>query len=115
MKSAGITSGPVFRRVRRLPSRNASAPAKYIVGNGITGQSISNIVATWADAASLPTGRWSGHSLRAGFAVQGIIDGTPETELRAQTGHRSVQIWDGYAQRAAAMTVRRNTNFGARK
>jgi len=105
MDFAGITSGPIFRQVIVTPRGDRRA---IVTERPIAGQVIARTLAKWADAANLPAGRWSGHSLRAGFCVQGVIDGVPESELRAQTGHKSA-VFYGYAQRAQAFSVRRNS------
>lgn len=105
MQHAGITSGPIFRQIIVTPRGDRRA----VIGQDvISGQVVNRTFAKWAAAADLPSGRWTAHALRAGFTVQGIMDGVPESELRAQTGHKSA-VWLGYAQRAQAFSVRRNT------
>lgn len=108
MEHAGITSGPIFRQITITPRGDRRA---VISTKAITGQAVNRAFSKWADVASLPSGRWTAHALRAGFAVQGSIDGVPVSELMAQTGHKSAAIWQGYAQRAQAFTVRRNPSL----
>jgi site-specific recombinase XerD len=109
MQHAGIESGPIFRQVIITPRGDRRA---VVTERPIAGQVVARTLAKWAEAANLPSGRWSGHSLRAGFCVQGVIDGIPESELRAQTGHKS-GVFYGYAQRARAFSVRRNAALRA--
>lgn len=107
MQHAGITSGPIFRQIIVTPRGDRRA----VIGQDvISGQVVNRTFAKWAAAADLPSGRWTAHALRAGFTVQGIMDGVPESELRAQTGHKSAQ-WLGYAQRADAFSIRRNSSL----
>lgn len=103
---AGITSGPLFRRVTVTPSGGVH------IGAGVNGQAVARTVSKYADAAGLPPGRWSGHSLRAGYAVQATIDGVPETAIREQTGHTSSQLYV-YTQRGKRFSVARN-RYGSR-
>ena len=107
MNHAGITSGPIFRQITITPRGNRRA---VISEHGISGQVVNRTIQKWAQAAGLESGRWTAHALRAGFTVDGILRGVPESELRAQTGHKSAQ-WLGYAQRARAFSVRRNASL----
>lgn len=107
MQHANITEGPLFRQITVTPRGDRRA---VISQQGIAGQVVNRTFAKWAQAADLPLGRWTAHSMRAGFIVQGTIDGKPESELRAQTGHKS-GVYYGYAQRAEAFTIRRNASL----
>jgi integrase len=106
---AGIAEGVVFRQIAITPRGDRRAIIRM---DGINGQVVNRTLAKWADAAGLNTGRWTAHSLRAGFCVQGEIDGIPESQLRAQTGHKSA-AYHGYAQRAQAFKIRRNASLRA--
>jgi len=107
MNHAGITSGPIFRQITITPRGNRRA---VISEHGISGQVVNRTIQKWAQEAGLESGRWTAHALRAGFVVQGILDGVPESELRAQTGHKSA-VFYGYGQRARAFSVRRNASL----
>lgn len=107
MRHAGITTGPIFRQITITPRGNRKA---VISTKGISGQVVNRTIQKWADAAKLPAGRWTSHALRAGFIVQGILDRVPESELRAQTGHKSA-VFNQYAQRAKAFSMRRNASL----
>lgn len=97
---------PVFRRIHITPKG-------FGIGGPIDGQVISRTMAKYAKAIGI-AGRWSGHSLRAGFCVQSILDGRPESESRAQSGHKSAAMWDRYSQRTKPFSVRRNYSFSSR-
>jgi integrase len=77
---AEITDGPVFRAVRRggcvLPGR-------------ISAEAIALIVKERASTIGLDASRYSGHSLRAGFATSAANAGVSERRIRLQTGHIS--------------------------
>jgi integrase len=104
MEHAGITSGALFRQIVITPRGERKA---LIREAAITGQAVNRVFAKWASAADLPSGRWTAHALRAGFIVQAVIDNVPESQIRAQTGHRGADYF-GYAQRAQAFKIRRN-------
>ena len=59
LRAASITSGPIFRSVDRFGA----------LGGRLSDRSVASIVRAAADRAGLPEGRWSGHSLRAGYAT----------------------------------------------
>ena len=107
MDHANIADGHLFRQITITPRGQRRA---IISGSGITGQVVNRSFIRWADAAGLPSGKWTAHSMRAGFCVQGPIDGIPESELRAQTGHKSAVFYT-YAQRADAFSIRRNSSL----
>lgn len=104
MEHAGITSGALFRQIVITPRGERKA---LIREAAITGQAVNRVFAKWASAADLPSGRWTAHALRAGFIVQAVIDNVPESQIRAQTGHRGADYF-GYAQRAQVLSIRRN-------
>ena len=71
-ETAGIESGPLFRRIRKGGRVEATAP---------TVQSIRAIIQRWAKAAGL-SGRVSGHSLRVGAAQSLVSAGATLPELQ---------------------------------
>lgn len=77
LAAASITSGPVFRSVTRHGK----------TGGRLSDRSVSSILARRADEAGLPPGRWSGHSLRAGFVTDAARAGVSPLEIARQTGH----------------------------
>jgi len=80
LTAAGITAGPLFRRVNRhgqiLPQR-------------LSGEAVAIVVKRWAAAAGLAPEEFAGHSLRAGLATSAAIAGKSERAIMNQTGHRS--------------------------
>jgi len=80
---AGISSGPLFRRINRYDKLVADIP--------LTPQSVALIVKAsvrmmaGVDAAKLV----AGHSLRAGYCTEAAAAGLQTHLIRAQTGHKS--------------------------
>jgi site-specific recombinase XerD len=66
---AGITEGPLFRRVDSHGTLGRSPNGRGTSDGRLTGQAIALIVARAAQRAGL-AGGWSGHSLRRGFATE---------------------------------------------
>ena len=71
-EAAGISSGPLFRRVRKGGLVEATA---------LTAKSIRDIIRRWAKAAGVK-GRVSGHSLRVGAAQSLVSAGATLPELQ---------------------------------
>lgn len=88
IQAAGITEGQVFRSVDRHGNVKA----------GMTAQSVALVVKRAAAAADLEPGKYSGHSLRAGFVTQGAINGASETNIMRTTGHKSYETVRGYVR-----------------
>ena len=74
----GATEGPVFCALDRR---------RY--GARLTGHAVAEIVKKRARAAGLDAAKFSGHSLRAGFATSAAKAGKSERAIMAQTGHKS--------------------------
>ncbi|WP_234710729.1 MULTISPECIES: site-specific integrase [Sinorhizobium] len=58
LEAAGITSGPIFRRINR---------GDHLTTDALTSQSVALVVKRYANAAGLDVERLSSHSLLAGF------------------------------------------------
>lgn len=80
MLEAGLERGPVFRHVTRHGE----------VRRRLTPHAVATIVKRAAAAAGHDPARFSGHSLRAGFATAAARAGKPERAIQAQTGHKSL-------------------------
>ena len=80
---AGLASGPVFRPVDRYDHLRL-AP--------LSGRAVARIVKRCAAQAGLNRSKFSGHSLRAGFATSAAIAGVPERLIMKQTGHKSTKM-----------------------
>lgn len=75
---SSIQSGPVFRPVdrhRRIQERRLS------------GEAVSLMVKERVAAVGIDPSRYSGHSLRAGFATSAAQAGVSTLKIKAQTGH----------------------------
>jgi site-specific recombinase XerD len=66
MASAGITTGPIFRRMGR---------GGYVFPEALTPFSIGQIVKRYVKAAGLDPSEFGGHSLRSGFITSAVENG----------------------------------------
>ena len=80
-EAAGLTDGPLFRRV----DRNGQ-----VSGRALHRDSVGAIVKRAAQAAGLDPLLYAGHSLRAGLCTQAYLNGARELDIMRQTGHRSL-------------------------
>ena len=85
---AGLTSGPIARRVTRTGA--ASSP--------LSAQSIALIIKRRAKAAGLQPSDYAGHSLRSGFSTQAARDGYLPAQIADTTRHKDRRTLDGYIQ-----------------
>ena len=90
IKAAGITEGPIFRRLW-----------KNRVGPPLLPESVASIVKRRAQMAGL-AGNFGAHSLRSGFVTEAGRQGVPLPAVMAMTEHRSVASVIGYFQSGAA-------------
>lgn len=87
LDSAGINSGPVFRRVGRHDN---------LYSGRLTAQSVALVVKSAAKAAGLDWRVFSGHSLRSGFITQSFDNNAQEADIAQQTGHESLRVLRNY-------------------
>lgn len=80
LKTAGISSGYVFRSVNRYDS---------ISKQGLTAQSVALIVKAAMGQIGADPQNFSGHSLRAGYCTSAAEQGQQSWQIRMQTGHKS--------------------------
>lgn len=80
-------NGPLFRRVDR--HRN-------VLSQRLSGEAVSLIVKDRVAATGLDPVRYSGHSLRAGFATSAALAGVAGWRIRKQTGHASDAMLSRY-------------------
>ena len=80
LNSGGINSGPIFRRL----DRNGC-----ITGDRLTAQSVALIIKRMAKDAGLDWRSFSGHSMRAGFVTSAHLANATDSDIMAQTGHKS--------------------------
>ncbi len=81
---AGITEGPIFRRVW-----------KSVAGPALSAQSVAAIVKRRAALAGI-SGDWAAHSLRAGFITEAGRRKIPLGDIMAMTDHRNAATVVGY-------------------
>lgn len=94
VKTAGITSGPLFRRIVR---------GDHIQTTRITAHSVALIIKAAAIHANV-SADLSGHSLRSGFITSAISNGLSERSIMNQTGHKSPTVMRSYQQRESALS-----------
>ena len=78
--SSGITEGPLFRPIRKS---GLIDPAR------LSGDALCRMVQKRVAIAGLNPTRYSGHSLRSGFATSAAQAGVSSLKIRHQTGHAS--------------------------
>jgi site-specific recombinase XerD len=86
----GITTGPLFRSIRKGGK----------VGARLTDQSVSDIVKTHAERVGLDPSLFAGHSLRAGFLTSAAKRGASIFKMMDVSRHRSVDTLRGYVRDA---------------
>jgi site-specific recombinase XerD len=87
LEVAQLTSGPLFRSINRHGQVQASR---------LSDKAVALVVKRRARAAGFDDDRFSGHSLRAGFATQAAMVGASDRLIMAQTGHKSVGMVHRY-------------------
>lgn len=90
LTAAGITSGPVFRSIRKGGK----------VGERLTDRSVANIVKHHAERVGLEPALFAGHSLRSGFLTSAAARGASLFKMMDQSRHRSVETLRGYVRDA---------------
>ena len=90
LEEAGITEGPIFRRVLKGGH----------LGPALSGASVRDIVKARCVLAGVE-GDFSAHSLRAGFVTEAGRQNVPLADTMAMTGHRSVHAVLGYFRSGA--------------
>lgn len=85
LTASAITTGPIFRRVRRGD----------IIGEGLAPAAVREIVLERCRLAGL-SGEFSAHSLRSGFVTEAGRQNVPLAETMAMTGHASITSVLGY-------------------
>jgi integrase len=93
LAATGITSGPIFRRVRRGGH----------IAEGLRAEAVRRIVQARAAQAGLQ-GDFAAHSLRSGFITEAGRQGMPLGETMAMTDHVSVTSVVGYHRAGAALS-----------
>ena len=84
--AAAIDQGPLFRGVNRHG---------HVFGQ-LSDRAVARVIQRRAVLAGLDAVRWSGHSLRAGFATTAAAHGVEERHIQRQTRHKSVTVLRRY-------------------
>ena len=66
----------------------------------ISDKSVALIIKKYAEKAGLDSSKYSGHSLRSGFATTAAEFGAEERNIMAMTGHKTTQMVRRYIQEA---------------
>jgi integrase len=90
LKTASITEGAIFRRIRKGGH----------VGEPLSAAAVRDIVQKRCALAGVQ-GDFSAHSLRSGFVTEAARQQVPLADTMAMTGHRSVQTVLGYTRQSA--------------
>jgi site-specific recombinase XerD len=90
LTAADITSGPIFRSVKKGGAVAGRLPA----------QSVADIVKTYAERVGLDPALFAGHSMRAGFLTSAAKRGASIFKMMDQSRHRSVETLRGYVRDA---------------
>jgi site-specific recombinase XerD len=90
LDAAGITTGPVFRSIRKGSH----------VGKRLAAQSVAEMVKDYAERAGFDPVLFAGHSLRAGFLTSAAKRGASIFKMMDQSRHRSVETLRGYVRDA---------------
>ena len=90
LAAAGITSGPIFRSVKRGGA----------VGGRLPAQSVADIVKRYAERVGLDPAQFAGHSMRSGFLTSAAKRGASIFKMMDQSRHRSVETLRGYVRDA---------------
>lgn len=93
---SSICEGPIFRQVIE---RMAACSGR------LDGRTVAVIIKKRAATAGLPAERYSGHSLRAGFATSAALAGIDAVLIARQTGHRTSKSLAAYIRPEGSATV----------
>jgi integrase len=103
LEAAAIDDGPVFRPIDRHGN---------IASARLSDRAVALIVKRAAEGAGLDPTRYSGHSLRAGFATTAAANGAPERAIANQTGHKSMEVLRRYVRHGSLFTDNAATMLG---
>ena len=100
-----IKAIPYFKNVEYCPVTNIKEWISYNnIGNGkvynISDKSVALILKKYVLLAGLNPNKYSGHSLRSGFATSAAEAGAEERNIMAMTGHKTTQMVRRYIQEA---------------
>jgi integrase len=91
MEAGWVVSGPLFRSVDRSGT----------VGDGLSADSVADIIKRCVAAVGLDPETFSGHSLRAGFVTSAAQADVPEWRIARQSRHQSIPTLRRYVREAS--------------
>jgi site-specific recombinase XerD len=91
LKTAGITTGGIFRRIHRSGAIGTDV---------ISGESVAAAVKKYAALIGKDAKQFGGHSLRRGFCTAGAAAGMNEVQLMRVTGHKDSKMLREYVAEA---------------
>ncbi len=102
-RAAGLTEGPVFRRIwlpprPRTPALDETPPLPRIGADAITPQTVALIVQSRAVAAGFARRNLGGHSLKRGALTTGMDRGVHPAALKRLGRHRSFDVLGEYLE-----------------
>lgn len=89
LAASGITAGPLFRPIDRHGN---------MASERLTDHAVALILKRACQRAGLDPARYSGHSLRRGFATSAARGGADGLLIRRQTKHKSDRMVDEYVE-----------------
>lgn len=91
LKAAGISNGPLFRRISRKGEVSQVR---------LTDRTVANIVKHYAGQIGLDPDRFSAHSLRSGFLTSAASNGASIFKMMDVSRHKSIDNLRGYIRDA---------------
>jgi integrase len=100
LEVAGITAGPVFRRIWEVPKgRDGSqTPLPHLGADAIEPRTVARIIQARAKAAGFDPASLGGHSLKRGALTTGMDRGVHPTRLKRLGRHKSYKVLDEYLE-----------------
>jgi integrase len=98
--AAGITEGPLFRRIWLPPTRLklGASPAPVVGRAAIDAGTVARIIKARAAAAGFDRDGIGGHSLKRGALTTGMDRGVHPTRLKQLGRHKSYAVLDAYLE-----------------
>jgi len=91
LAAAGITAGPVFRKVTQ---------GNRVLDNALTDRAVALLIKACAKRAGLESNDFSGHSLRAGAITSAAERGAALLKMAELSRHKSLDVLRGYVRSA---------------
>jgi integrase len=96
--AAGLTDGPLFRRIWTPPARGGVPRPPTVGTQPIDGRTVARIVQARAAAAGFDAATLGGHSLKRGALTTGMDLGVHPARLKRLGRHRSYAVMDAYLE-----------------